>query len=129
MLIGSCGADRDIPKPPAAAPPLSPKKKLLALMEDNQEETKSILQDLKAADPDPAVKKRLAKLEQNLDGVRRLQVFAEASENDELATQAETFLSLLKGLQESEWTAESGPKLHKSLQYRCKVCHERFKTD
>ncbi len=135
LTLAACGAQSSEPAPPAAGggPPAGPGrmaslKKFMALMDDNDKQVEGIHEDLKASRGDAAVKKRLAALRSNMEAASKLRPRKAEEENDELAQEwFPLFLTALDSLEKEPWTPETGPQLWKTLQFRCSICHARYR--
>ena len=125
FAMTSCGGAPPAPPSPAVDPALH--KKFFALMENTEKQFDAILEDLQQNRGEPSVKKRLSMIRQNSEAARGISYFKDEEENRELREHFENFLITLAELEVSPWDRETGQNLWKRLQFRCSVCHARFR--
>lgn len=114
--------------PPAPRPADAALSRFHALMEQNQELTHDLRNEVSRGAGDAAVKPRLRKIRENSQAARALRYRPLPAENDELDEYFAHFLGALDELERAAWDAAPSPRLLKTLQYRCKVCHERWQN-
>jgi len=103
-------------------------KKFLRLMEDTEAQSDQIKEDLEKKRGEPAIKPRLAQIQKNLETARSLHYRKDPEEDEKLDGFFESFLEgKLKPMEETAWTAESGPALWEKLQSACSTCHGVFR--
>lgn len=101
-------------------------QKYTGFMKSNKEEIKGIREDIDKQQPEASIKKRLARIRDNILKARELKYRKDEEEGDKLEAQFDVFeLKLKQDFEGVEWgDKEKRDFLLERLQAKCDVCHE-----
>jgi hypothetical protein len=104
-------------------------KKYVECMQSNKAEMKGLHEDIEKDKPEADLKKRLAKIRENVIRARDLKYRREDEEAEKLEGHFEIFLLKLKlDFEDVEWGGrEKRLFLHERIQAKCDVCHETLR--
>ena len=121
LLAGASAQDK---KDRGKTPELT--KKYAAFMKSNGAEMKGILEDIEKDKPESDIKKRLARIKENIAKARELKYRKDEEEQEKLDGLFDVFeFKLKQDFDGVEWGDKEKRKfLHERLQAKCDVCHE-----
>jgi hypothetical protein len=128
VFIVSCGGTSPKTEPPKPKTTDELRAEYISLMDEAEEESNRLLEDLKNQRGEGAVRRRLSSIRELLRKSQSTK-YRSAEETAEMDQYFETFYLRLEQLEQADWSGDEGMRRWDKLQFQCSVCHGRFRDE